>query len=115
LFCKRFVVVGCSRSRLSIDCLIILMGVGTGEGLCFDVGFLGDIARLFQEGLRHCTDQNTPFKRRKQEEDLIQMDWTSEGSKQRINCSRTEYIYLFIYLFIFGQKTYYTRQEKDII
>ena len=58
------------------------MGVGTGEG--FDVGFLEDIARLFQEGLGHYTDHNTPFKRRKQEEGLILMDWTSEGSKQRI-------------------------------
>ena len=54
------------------------MGEGTGEGLCFDVGFLADSGTLsqclhhayldvlrgpFKTGFGHYTDHNMPFKR----------------------------------------------------
>ena len=68
-----------------VGCLMISYGVGTEEGLRFNARFLGDTPRLlqslmflkmvarpfivrnnFQDGFGHCTDENTPFKRRKQ-------------------------------------------------
>ena len=82
------------------------MGVGTEEGLCFDVGFLVEMVRVLQclnhayiwRGLdiKRIKMRHLKLKGENKWKNWIIFKWTGqwtllEGSKQRIYCSRIEY------------------------